>query len=65
MVLSRAHMPMVIFPYIFNIFHMSGVKKNVKNKKKISELRLVDAFFINNMRAASAAVAATCGVGEP
>ncbi len=35
MVLSRAHMSMVIFPHIFNIFYMSGVKKNVKNQKKI------------------------------
>ena len=34
MVLSIAHMSMVIFPIIFYIFHMSGVKKNRKNPKK-------------------------------
>ena len=41
MVLSIAHMSMVIFPIIFYIFHMSGVKKTVKNKKNILEPRLV------------------------
>ena len=40
MVLSIAHMSMVIFPIIFYIFHMSGVKKNVKNPKNILEPRL-------------------------
>ena len=34
MVLSIAHMSMVIFPIIFYIFHMSGVKKTRKNQKK-------------------------------
>ncbi len=34
MVLSIAHMSMVIFPIIFYIFHMSGVKKKRKNQKK-------------------------------
>ncbi len=41
MVLSIAHMSMVIFPIIFNIFHISGVKKPVKTKKNILEPRLV------------------------
>ena len=34
MVLSIAHMSMVIFPILFHIFHMSGVKKIRKNQKK-------------------------------
>ena len=34
MVLSIAHMSMVIFPIIFDIFHMSGVKKTRKKQKK-------------------------------
>ena len=32
-VLSIFHMSMVIFPYIFHNFHMSGVKDSYKNKK--------------------------------
>ena len=49
MVLSIAHMSMVIFPYIFNISHMSGVKKR-KTKKMISlvliELALIELALI-------------------
>ena len=33
-VLSIFHMSMVIFPYIFHNFHMSGVKKSYKNQKQ-------------------------------
>ena len=33
MVLSIAHMSMVIFPFVFYIFHMSGVKKKRKKQQ--------------------------------
>ena len=47
MVLSIAHMSMVIFPIIFYIFHMSGVKKKRKNQKEILEPRLVYSLYVH------------------
>ena len=45
MVLSIAHMSMVIFPIIFYISHMSGVTKKRKKQKNNLEPRLVLATF--------------------